>query len=132
MPIFAFTATPKPTTIQLFGKLNTKGQREAFHVYSMKRTIEEGFILDVLQNYTEYLTFYQINKEIENDPRYKTNEAKRKIARFIELHETNIAQRVEVIIEHFRTTVINELSGQAKAMVITASRQGAVKLSPGF
>ncbi len=130
--MFAFTATPKPTTIQLFGRLNTKGQREAFHVYSMKQAIEEGFILDVLQNYTEYSTFYQINKEIEDDPRCKTNEAKRQIARFIELHDTNIAQRVEVIIEHFRTSVMQELGGKAKAMVITASRQGAVKYRQAF
>lgn len=130
--MFAFTATPKPTTIQLFGKLNTKGQREAFHVYSMKQAIEEGFILDVLQNYTEYSTFYKINKEIEDDPRCKTNEAKRQIARFVELHETNIAQRVEVIVEHFRTSVMQELGGQAKAMVITASRQGAVKYRQAF
>ncbi len=125
--MFAFTATPKPTTLQLFGKVNTKGQREAFHIYSMKQAIEEGFILDVLQNFTEYKTFYQINKEIEEDPRCKTVEAKRQIARFVELHETNIAQRIEVIIEHFRTTVMGELGGMAKAMVITASRQSAVK-----
>lgn len=130
--MFAFTATPKPTTIQLFGRLNTKGQREAFHVYSMKQAIEEGFILDVLQNYTEYSTFYQINKEIEDDPRCKTNAAKRQIARFVELHETNIAQRIEVIVEHFRTTVMHELGGQAKAMVITASRQTAVKYRQAF
>lgn len=130
--IFAFTATPKPTTIQLFGRLNKKGQREAFHVYSMKQAIEEGFILDVLQNYTEYSTFYRLNKEIEEDPRCKTNEAKRQIARFIELHDTNIAQRVEVIVEHFRTSVMQELGGQAKAMVITASRQGAVKYRQAF
>ena len=130
--IFAFTATPKPTTIQLFGRLNTKGQREAFHVYSMKQAIEEGFILDVLQNYTEYSTFYQINKEIEDDPRCKTNAAKRQIARFVELHDTNISQRIEVIVEHFRTTVMNELGGQAKAMVITASRQAAVKYRQAF
>lgn len=130
--MFAFTATPKPTTIQLFGHQNTKGQKEAFHVYSMKQAIEEGFILDVLQNYTEYSTFYQINKEIEEDPRCKTNEAKRQIARFIELHDTNIAQRVEVIVEHFRTTVMKELGGQAKAMVITASRQSAVKYRQAF
>lgn len=130
--VFAFTATPKPTTIQLFGHLNTKGQREAFHVYSMKQAIEEGFILDVLQNYTEYSTFYRLNKEIEDDPRCKTNEAKRQIARFIELHETNIAQRIEIIAEHFRTTVMQELGGQAKAMVITASRQGAVKYRQAF
>lgn len=130
--MFAFTATPKPTTIQLFGRLNTKGERNAFHVYSMKQAIEEGFILDVLQNYTEYSTFYRINKEIEDDPRCKTNEAKRQIARFVELHDTNIAQRVEVIVEHFRTTVMPELGGQAKAMVITASRQGAVKYRQAF
>lgn len=130
--MFAFTATPKPTTIQLFGHQNTKGQKEAFHVYSMKQAIEEGFILDVLQNYTEYSTFYQINKEIEDDPRCKTNDAKRQIARFIELHDTNIAQRVEVIVEHFRTTVMQELGGQAKAMVITASRQSAVKYRQAF
>jgi len=130
--IFAFTATPKSTTIMLFGRLNKKGQREAFHVYSMKLAIEEGFILDVLQNYTTYDTFFQINKEIEEDPRCKTAEAKRQIARFVELHETNIAQRVEVIVEHFRTTVMTELGGMAKAMVITASRQGAVKYRQAF
>ena len=130
--MFAFTATPKPTTIQLFGRLNTRGQREAFHVYSMKQAIEEGFILDVLQNYTTYDTFYQINKEIEEDPQMKTASAKRQIARFVELHETNIAQRVEVIVEHFRTTVMPELGGMAKAMVITASRQGAVKYRQAF
>lgn len=130
--IFAFTATPKATTLQLFGKVNTKGQREAFHIYSMKQAIEEGFILDVLQNFTQYKTFYQINKEIEEDPRCNTVDAKKQIARFIELHETNISQRVEVIVEHFRTTVMNELGGMAKAMVITASRQSAVKYRQAF
>ena len=130
--MFAFTATPKPTTLQLFGTINTNGQREAFHVYSMKQAIEEGFILDVLQNYTTYKTFYQINKEIEEDPKMQTASAKRQIARFVELHETNIAQRIEVIVEHFRTTVMQELGGQAKAMVITASRQAAVKYCQAF
>lgn len=98
----------------------------------MKQAIEEGFILDVLQNYTTYNTFYQINKEIEEDPRCKTADAKRQIARFIELHETNISQRVEVIVEHFRTSVLPELGGMAKAMVVTASRQGAVKYRQAF
>ena len=130
--IFAFTATPKPTTIKLFGKTNKKGQGEAYHVYSMKQAIEEGFILDVLQNYTTYETFYQINKEIEEDPRCKTADAKRQIARFVELHDTNISQRIEVIVEHFRTSVMTELGGMAKAMVITASRQGAVKYRQAF
>ena len=130
--MFAFTATPKPTTLNLFGKVNKKGQREAFHLYSMKQAIEEGFILDVLQNFTEYKTYYQINKEISEDPRCKTIEAKRQIARFAELHETNIAQRVEVIVEHFRTTVLDELNGMAKAMVITKSRESAVKYRQAF
>lgn len=130
--MFAFTATPKPTTLQLFGRLNRKGQKEAFHIYSMKQAIEEGFILDVLQNYITYDTYYRLNKEIEDDPVFKTNEAKRQIARFIDLHESNIAQRIEVIIEHFRTTVMNELGGQAQAMVITASREAAVKYRLAF
>lgn len=130
--MFAFTATPKPTTLQLFGRINKKGQREAFHIYSMKQAIEEGFILDVLQNYITYNTYYTLNKEIQEDPELQTNEAKRQIARFVELHDTNIAQRVEVIIEHFRTTVMNELGGTAKAMVITASRASAVKYRQAF
>lgn len=130
--MFAFTATPKPTTLQTFGKLNTKGQREAFHIYSMKQAIEEGFILDVLQNYITYNTYYQLNKQIKDDPELQTNEAKRQIARFVELHETNISQRVEVIIEHFRTTVMKELGGTAKAMVVTASRASAVKYRQAF
>ena len=130
--VFAFTATPKATTLDLFGKVNAKGQKEAFHLYSMKQAIEEGFILDVHANFTEYDTYYRLNKEISEDPQYKTTEAKRQIARFVELHETNIAQRVEVIVEHFRTTVLFELGGQAKAMVITASRQSAVKYRQAF
>ena len=130
--MFAFTATPKPTTLQSFGKLNKNGHREAHHIYSMKQAIEEGYILDVLQNYITYKTYYQLNKEIEEDPKLKTNDAKRQIARFVELHETNISQRVEVIVEHFRTTVMNELGGSAKAMVVTASRAGAVKYRQAF
>ena len=130
--IFAFTATPKATTLQQFGRLNDKGQYQAFHVYSMKQAIEEGFILDVLQNYVEYNTFYHINKKILDDPEMKTSDAKRQIARFIKLHETNIAQRIEIIIEHFRTSVMHELGGKAKAMVITSSREEAVKYKLAF
>lgn len=125
--MFAFTATPKPTTLQLFGKVNRKGQYQAFHLYSMKQAIEEGFILDVLQHFIPYQTYYTINKEIEEDPKYKTKVAKRKIARFAMLHETNINQRIEIIVEHFRNNVMHELDGQAKAMVITGSRPEAVK-----
>ena len=130
--MFAFTATPKPTTLQLFGRENVYGQKSAFHLYSMKQAIEEGFILDVLQNYVTYDTYFKLNKEIKEDPKLQTNDAKRQIARFVQLHETNIAQRVEVIIEHFRTTVMQELDGHAKAMVVTESRAGAVKYRQAF
>lgn len=130
--MFAFTATPKPTTLRMFGRLNPDGHYEAFHLYSMKQAIEEGFILDVLQNYTTYKTYYQINKEIEDDPELKTMAAKRQIARFVELHETNISQRVEIIIEHFKNHVMAGLGGEAKAMVVTASRQAAVKYRQAF
>ena len=130
--MFAFTATPKATTLELFGRLNKKGQREAFHLYSMKQAIEEGFILNVLQSFTPYETFYKINKEIEDDPKYKTQAAKRKIVRFAMLHETNIQQRVEIIVEHFRNNVLRELDGQAKAMVITGSRAEAVRYYQAF
>lgn len=130
--IFAFTATPKATTLQQFGRLNEKGQYQAFHVYSMKQAIEEHFILDVLQNYVEYQTFYHLNKKILDDPEMKSSNAKRQIARFIKLHDTNIAQRIEIIVEHFRTTVMQGLGGKAKAMVITSSREEAVKYKLAF
>lgn len=132
MSVFAFTATPKATTLQLFGTPNEHGHRQAFHLYSMKQAIEEGFILDVLTNYTEYSTFYKLNKAIKEDPQLKTSDAKRQIARFVSLHETNIAQRVEIIIEHFRTSISHELDGKAKAMVITSSREEAVKYKQAF
>lgn len=129
--MFAFTATPKPTTLTIFGRLNAHGQYEAFHLYSMKQAIEEGFILNVLQSFTPYQTFYKINKEIEADPKFKTNAAKRKIARFAMLHETNIAQRIEIIIEHFRNVVLAD-QPWAKAMVVTGSRAEAVKYYNAF
>lgn len=129
---FAFTATPKPTTLQLFGRLNKEGHGMAFHTYSMKQAIEEGFIIDVLQNYITYKTFYEVNKSIQDDPEFETKRAKKQIARAAELHDTNITQRVEVIIEHFRKEVMNEMNGTAKAMVITDSRQGAVKYRKAF
>ena len=129
--MFAFTATPKPTTLAVFGRVNTNGEYEAFHLYSMKQAIEEGFILNVLQSFTPYETFYKINKEIESDPRFKSNKAKKKIARFAMLHETNIAQRTEIIIEHFREVVLKE-QPWGKAMVVTSSRAEAVKYYDAF
>lgn len=124
--MFAFTATPKPTTLAMFGRLNPKGQHEAFHLYSMKQAIDEGFILNVLQSFTPYQTFYKINKAIEEDPKYQTKKAKAKIARFAMLHDTNISQRIEVIVEHFRNIVLKD-QPWAKAMVVTGSRAEAVK-----
>lgn len=130
--MIAFTATPKPTTLQLFGCLNEEGKKVAFDLYSMKQAIEEGFILDVTKNYVTYKTYFQINKAIEDDPELETIAAKRKIAKYIELHDTNIAQKVEIIIEHFKNHIMKELGGKAKAMVITSSRQAAVKYRNEF
>lgn len=130
--VFAFTATPKPTTLELFGTLNKKGKKEAFHVYSMKQAIEEGFILDVLQNYTTYNTYYTLNKEIAEDPKCKTNDAKRQIAKYVDLNETNVAQRTEIIVEHFRQHVMSELGGQAKAMVLTHYKENALTYYKAF
>lgn len=130
--MFAFTATPKPTTLALFGRPGKKGKNEAFDLYSMKQAIEEEFILDVLVNYMEYKTYYDINKIIEDDPMYKSGKAKRKIAYLVDLTDENIEKRTEIIIEHFRSVVMQELGGTAKAMVVTASRPAAVKYKLAF
>jgi len=129
--MFAFTATPKPTTLAIFGHINPLGNYESFHLYSMKQAIEEGFILNVLQNFTPYQTFYKINKAIENDPKLKSKAAKKKIARFAMLHDTNIIQRIEIIIEHFRNAVLKD-QPWAKGMVVTGSRAEAVKYYEAF
>lgn len=130
--MFAFTATPKPTTLALFGRPGKSGKNEAFDLYSMKQAIEEEFILDVLVNYMEYKTYYDINKVIEDDPMYKSGKAKRKIARLVDLTDENIEKHTEIIIEHFRSVVMQELGGTAKAMVVTASRPAAVKYKLAF
>ena len=130
--MFAFTATPKPTTLALFGRPGKSGKNEAFDLYSMKQAIEEEFILDVLSNYMEYKTYYDINKTIEADPMYKSGKAKKKIARLVDLTDENIEKRTEIIIEHFREVVMQELGGTAKAMVVTASRPAAVKYKLAF
>lgn len=130
--MFAFTATPKPTTLQLFGRPGTDGKYQAFDLYSMKQAIEEEFILDVLTNFQEYKTYFDINKTIQEDPRYQSSKAKRQIAHLVDIADENIEKRTEIIVEHFRNTVINELGGTAKAMVVTASRQAAVKYKLAF
>jgi len=129
---FAFTATPRNVTLERFGTRGPDGLPHPFHVYSMRQAIEEGFILDVLQNYMTYRAYYELEKAIEDDPTFKTKKAQRKIARFAHLHPTAIGQKVEVIVEHFRRHVIDELNGQAKAMVVTASREAALKYYLGI
>lgn len=130
--MIAFTATPKPGTIQIFGTLNEEGRKTSFDLYSMRQAIEEGYILNVLDNYVTWKTYFTINKAIEDDPELQSITAKRKIARFIDLHDTNISQKIEIIIEHFRQNIAHSLGGKAKAMVVTSSRQAAVKYKLEF
>ena len=99
----------------------------------MKQAIEEGFILDVLDNYTTYKTYYQLNKVVEEDPELKTTLAKRKIAKFVELSDENINQKVEIIMDHFIShDIMAELGGQGKAMLVTSGREVAVKYQLAF
>lgn len=132
LSFFAFTATPKGKTLELFGRVGPSGKPEAFHLYSMRQAIEEGFILDVLANYTTYATYYRILKAIEDDPNLPKKKAAHAIAKFMILHPYNIEQRIEVIIEHFRRSVMNKLGGRAKAMVVTSSRLHAVRYKIAF
>jgi len=119
---FAFTATPKPKTLEVFGE-----NGEASHLYSMRQAIEEGFILDVLKNYMTYKTFFKLSKAIEDDPDVNKKKASRAIARFVSLHPYNLAQKTEVMVEHFRQIASKKIGGKAKAMVVTGSRLHAVR-----
>lgn len=129
---FAFTATPKAKTIEIFGQIGKSGKPEAFHHYTMRQAIEEGFILDPLVNYTTYKTFYKIAKSIEDDPKVSKKQATTAIVRAMTLHPHNIAQKTEIIIEHFRQCVMHKINGRAKAMVVTSSRLQAVKYKRAF
>lgn len=125
---FAFTATPKGRTLEMFGTLNpATGTYEPFHLYSMRQAIEEGFIMDVLANYTTYKTFWKIERATEEDPEYEARKARRAIARFVSLHPYQLAQKAEIIVEHFRQHTAKEMKGLAKAMVVTSSRLHAVR-----
>jgi type I restriction enzyme R subunit len=123
---FAFTATPKAKTMELFGRSGVDGIPESFHVYSMRQAIEEGFILDVLRNYTSYAMYYKLGSRSDERlvPKAK---AKKTLARYATLHSYNIAQKVVVIVEHFREHVASKIDGRAKAMVVTAGRKAAVR-----
>jgi len=124
---FAFTATPKYKTLEVFGREGVNGKPEPFHLYSMKQAIEEGFILDVLENYITYKTYYELIKSIKDDPKVDKKKARLALARFMSLHPHNISQKVEVIVEHFRTHTKHKLEGKAKGMVVTRSRLHAVR-----
>ena len=131
LSFFAFTATPKFKTRAVFDEPGPSGT-SPFHEYTMRQAIEEGFILDVLQNYTTYKRFFGLVKQVENDPEVPKNQAAKALGQFLELHPVNIGQVVQVIIEHFRLKVMHELGGRAKAMVVTGSRLSAVKYKQAF
>ena len=132
LSFFAFTATPKGKTVELFGRPGPSGKAEPFHVYSMRQAIEEGFILDVLQNYTDYNTYYRIAKQAADDPDVPKRRTAVALAKFMTLHPHNISQKTEVIVEHFREHVRHRIGGRAKAMVVTGSRLHAVRYMQAF
>lgn len=132
LSFFAFTATPKEKTIEMFGTKQPDGSFAPFHVYSMRQAIEEGFILDVLKNYMTYKTSYRIAKEIDDNPELPKTEAVRAIARYQSFHPWVLRQKTEVMIEQFRSVTKKEISGQAKAMVVTPSRLHAVRYMQEF
>ncbi|MGQ0464414.1 MAG: type I restriction endonuclease subunit R [Sporichthyaceae bacterium] len=133
LTFFAFTATPKAKTLELFGEAGIGADgaevRRPFHLYSMRRAIEEGYIHDVLANYTTYSTYYRLANNLggEVDPELPKGKAASQLARFVSLHPSNLAQKTEVIVEHFRAHTRTRIGGHAKAMVVTRSRIHAVR-----
>ena len=127
LSFFAFTATPKGTTLEMFGTEYEDGSFHPFHVYSMRQAIEEGFILDVLQNYMTYETCFKIAKTIEDNPEVPSSRASKVIRKFEELHPYNISQKAQIIIETFLSTTQHKIGGRGKMMVVTASRLAAVR-----
>lgn len=130
---FAFTATPKYKTLAVFGEKKSEcTEPEPFHLYSMRQAIEEGFILDVLKNYTTYELYYKLSKNIEDDPKLNKKKASKAIGRFVSLHPHNLAQKTEIIIEHFRQVTSHKIGGKAKAMVVCGSRKHAKRYFEEF
>ncbi|MCC6311615.1 MAG: DEAD/DEAH box helicase family protein [Trueperaceae bacterium] len=127
LSFFAFTATPKHKTVAVFGR-----NGEPIHRYTMRQAIEEGFILDVLRNYTSYATYYKLLKSCAEDPDVERKKAARALARFLRLHPHNIAQKTEVIVEHFQAFTRHKIGGRAKGMVVTGSRLEAVRYKESF
>lgn len=129
---FAFTATPKAKTLEIFGRPGPDGKPQPFHLYSMRQAIEERFILDVLTNYTTHKTFYKLVKQASEDPKVQKRKAAAALARFMALHPHNLAQKTEIMVEHFREHTRKKIGGQAKAMVVCASRLHAVRYKQTF
>ena len=129
---FAFTATPKHKTLAVFGREANGKAGQPFHRYTMRQAIEEGFIMDVLQHYTTYATYYRLLKAGEDDPNVERKQAAKALARFMRLHPYNIAQKTEVMVEHFNAATRHKLGGKAKAMVVTGSRLEAVRYKRAF
>ena len=127
LSFFAFTATPKHKTLAVFGR-----DGQPVHRYTMRQAIEEGFILDVLKNYTTYATYYRLLKACDDDPNVERKKAARALAQFMKLHPYNIAQKTEVIVEHFQAVTRHKIGGRAKAMVVTGSRLEAVRYKQKF
>lgn len=125
----AFTATPKNATLERFGTKQEDGTFKPFHLYSMKQAIEEGFILDVLANYTTYKSYYEIEKSIEDNPLFDTKKAQKKLRAYVERDKRTIATKAEIMLEHFISKVYNtkKLKGKAKAMVITQNIESAIR-----
>ena len=124
---FAFTATPKPKTLELFGDKQPDGSFAPFHLYSMRQAIEEGFIRDVLESYTTYKVYWRLIKRIEEDPRYDKSKTDYLLRSFVDLHPHAIEQKVRVMVDHFVGNAQSEIGGRAKAMIVTRSRLHAVR-----
>ena len=127
LSFFAFTATPKSATLEMFGTEWNDGSYHPYHIYSMRQAIEEGFILDVLQNYTNYQTCYQIAKNTEDNPDVPQSKALKTIKEYKELHPYNIQQKSAIIVETFRDVTKQKIKGKGKMMVVTSSRLAAVR-----
>jgi type I restriction enzyme R subunit len=123
---FAYTATPKKRTLELFGRKLPNGEFEPFSLYSMRQAIEEGFILDVLKNYISYHMFWTLLKKVKEDPKYDRQKASRLLTRFVAENPKTIREKVEVICEHMTAKVIDQIGSRARAMLVTSSRQQAV------
>jgi type I restriction enzyme R subunit len=124
---FAFTATPKPKTLELFGQKRDDGKFEPFSLYTMRQAIEEGFILDVLDNYTTYRAYWNLLKRVQDDPRYERGKAFALLRAFVEQHQHTIEKKVAIMVEHFAAHVLHKIGCRAKAMIVTRSRPLAVR-----